>query len=186
MTAMLVLGRILQSLGWVWLIVGFVGPMFGFRALSFFPGILLVFIARVLRAQAARNAPPEEVVSEPAPERILNTDRVQPPPQRAEPRQVPTTPDPIFRAPETVIPEKVTAETVTPERRAREMDAPAIDDKGGGAGKEGLFERLALAGSALDDDSTHPPDIDELAGDLSPKSSADMIAEARQRWGKRP
>jgi hypothetical protein len=159
---MRVLGRILQAIGWVWVIVGFIGPMFGWNAPNFFPGIILLFVSRIFRAQGSRQSPSDEAADTPAqPERILNTDRLQPPaPPPAASHPVPGKPQPIFEKPET-----------------SEIESDPED---------GLLERVLLAGLAPSEEMDDRPEPDALIGDGQPKSSQDMIAEARKRWGKRP
>lgn len=162
---MRVVGRILQAVGWIWIVAGFAGPAFGFDAPNFFPGIILLFISRFFRANAARTEPPEDdgEATAPQPERILNTDRVQTPPPaprpapRPAPQPTPPRPDPIF--------EKPAAE---PEDIGTEED---------------LFERILLAGTAAADEMEKSA---EPGSDVKHKSSQDMIAEARERWGKKP
>ncbi|MGD2042931.1 MAG: hypothetical protein PVJ28_04715, partial [Acidimicrobiia bacterium] len=80
---MTALGRILQAIGWVWVALAFFG---GFINLPFdpniFPGLILIFISRVFRAQGARTTTAEqeeaETLEEQVEPRVLNTERSRP------------------------------------------------------------------------------------------------------------
>jgi hypothetical protein len=65
---MAALGRLLQVIGWLWLVAGFALPALDLAEINPFPGLILIFVARALRTQAARNAPPEPAAEEQAPE----------------------------------------------------------------------------------------------------------------------
>jgi hypothetical protein len=153
------IGRTLQIIGWLWLIAGFVGPRAGLPDVGIFPAFVLIFISRIFRTQARRNAPEEtvdEVEPEPqAPERILNTDRAPRPPP---------SPEPVVRYSE---PE--------PEPEPEERNE--------------LLERIALAGRDATTEEDSPTDAEDAAADAidvsGSMSSAEMIAQARKRWDRR-
>ena len=155
------LGRILQAIGWIWVIAGFAGPFGGFDVGGALPGVILIFIARVLRTQAARKIP-EDVAFEPEQStRILNTDRAPtatpaaaPPPPVLQPRVHPTPVPPI-------------------------TEPPAGDD-------DPLTRFLAGDGEPGPTEETTPsdstPSVSSESADDKPKTSAELIAEARRRW----
>jgi hypothetical protein len=177
------LGRLLQFIGWLWLVGGFVLPALDLADITVFPGLILIFVARALRTQAARNAPPEpdevELVTEP--ERILNTDR-----PRVEPKPSPKpSPQPVTIPLQTELSPKPTRPT----------------------SREGVIERIAAAGREVEADLTKPgprkpdltkpdltkpdrdePDVTAPRGETKPMSSEEMIAAAHRRWNadKRP
>lgn len=165
---MAALGRILQVVGWLWVAAGIAARFFDVVDLSVFPGIVLVFIARMLRTQAARRELPDlqsgdggvTDTVEPAPvERQLNTDRqrqTEPPPLT-----VYTNPDP---APE---PELEPEPEPEPER----------------VGSSELLERIA---SAAKSGGVEPVKTDEPADEegRTAMSSEEMIARAHKRWDK--
>jgi hypothetical protein len=167
---MAALGRLLQVIGWLWLVAGFALPALDLAEINPFPGLILIFVARALRTQAARNAPPEPAAEEQAPEeRILNTDRV-----RVEPQPSPKPPPP-------------SPQPVTIPRQTDPRPSPSAPSE-----RESLIERIAEAGREAEADLTQP-DLGELdvtapRGSAKPMSSAEMIAEARRRWNtdKRP
>lgn len=143
----------------MWVAASILIPMLGFGGLNLFPGIVLVFVARAIRTQAARNAPtdPEEVEPEPqidSSERILNTERRQPP--------SPPAPAQSYRAPEQ-----------RPEPAASERNE--------------LLEKIVLAGRETVEETS--PGLDERAPEeeidvMGPMSSAEMIARAHKRWDR--
>lgn len=162
---MTVLGRILQAIGWIWLALGFFGPAFDLPIQpNIFPAIIILFLARILRSQGERSAPEEpaevqQVEQEPQP-RALNTERVRTPeaPSQKSPPSSPVTQSP--RAP-------------TPEARRQEM-----------------LEQILVAGTDLATEAASPDPSpvaeEEVPGTYAPMSSAEMIAQARRRWNKRP
>ena len=162
---MAALGRILQVIGWLWFIAGFVGPMFDFDALNPFPGLVLVFIARIFRARARGEMPPGpgEGAGEPQPVPVEAP--------RPQPRQ-PTPPPPPNRV-ETPPPEDPKPES-KPERPVDERNQ--------------LLERIAMAGREASDEPAAPKrekkeDDSKPSGMVrTPMSSAEMIAQARKRW----
>lgn len=167
----------LQFVGWLWLIGGFVLPALGLADITVFPGLILIFVARALRTQAARNAPPDpaDVEPVPEPERILNTDRL-----RVEPKPSPKPPP--------------SPQPVSIPRQTERPSQPT-----GPSTRENVIERIAAAGRAVEtdlaeSDPTEPdrdePDVTGPRGDetTKPMSSEEMIAAAHRRWNtdKRP
>lgn len=162
---MTLLGRILQTVGWVWLALGFFGPIFSLPIrLNIFPAIIILFVARILRSQGARNAPeePEQVQpveQEPQP-RALNTDRVRT--EVASPQKTPP-----------AAPAAQPPRAQTPEAKRQEM-----------------LEQILVAGTDLAAETAVPEPgagaETELPGSTQPMSSAEMIAQAHKRWNKRP
>ena len=162
---MTALGRILQAIGWLWLALGFFGPAFDLPIQpNIFPAIIILFLARILRSQGERSAPEEPAEAQPVEQepqpRALNTDRVRSPetPPQKSPPSAPMTQS--SRAP-------------TPEARRQEM-----------------LEQILVAGTDLATETASPdpspvPDED-VPGTSAPMSSAEMIAQARGRWNKRP
>lgn len=160
---MAALGRLLQVIGWLWLVAGFVLPAIGLADITVFPGLILIFVARALRTQAARNAPPE-VDEEPEPEaRILNTDRVRVEPKPAE-KQPPPAP-----------------QQVTIPRQVEPLPKPPASSE-----RDSLIERIADAGreveAELSETDRAPLDVTASRGTSKPMSSEEMIAAARRRW----
>ena len=160
---MAAIGRLLQVIGWLWLVGGFVLPALGLADITVFPGLILIFVARALRAQAARNAPPEVVQEQPLEERILNTDRV-----RVEPKPSPKPAPPP--------PQQVNI----PRQTEQGPKPPAPSER------ESLIERIAEAGREAEADLTEtgraPLDVTAPRGVTKPMSSEEMIAAARRRW----
>jgi len=163
---MAALARIVQMVGWLWVIAGLVLPALGLADPSFFPGVILIFIARALRAQAARHAPPEEPEEQIVEaERVLNTERTRPQP-------IPTpakTPQP------------------GPSQDSRKTEQEPVADALKRTARDDLIERIAMAGREAGErspevaksDVTTPTTGEERQG---PMSSAEMIARARKRW----
>lgn len=162
---MTVLGRILQAIGWIWLALGFFGPAFDLPIQpNIFPGIIILFLARILRSQGQRSAPEEPaearpVEQEPQP-RALNTERIRTP---ETPSQKPPPSSPV------------THSTRAPSAEARRQE---------------MLEQILVAGTDLATEAASPepsPVADEeVPATPSPMSSAEMIAQARKRWNKRP
>lgn len=145
-----------------------------------FPGLILIFIARALRTQAARNAPVEDGHEEPAepaqPERPLNTDRIQ----RPAPR--PPSPDPVARYRE--------AEPAPRPERAHVPEPGPSADEGSEVGeRDNIIERIVIAGRQAATKESSQERVDSArsvrSGDTKPMSSAEMIAQARKRWDRK-
>lgn len=158
------LGRILQVVGWLWVVYGFVSPAFGLPDLSFFPGIVLVFVARILRNIGQRREMPDlgeaEPEAEPEPAsapRMMNTER-----QRQARQEGPETP---VLEPE---PEP------SPQRRNQLLDQIVGPGAGGG---EAEVEPQS-------DDEVDPDT--QVPSSRKPLSSAEMIARAHERWDSKP
>lgn len=158
---MAALARLLQTVGWLWVIAGFVLPVLNVADPSVFPGVILIFVARALRTQLARHAPPSESEQEPdEPARVLITER-----ERTAPTSEPArTPPPQ--------PPKPAAETPRQSAPTPTEDVSEPDDR------DELIERIALAGRAVSEPAT---DEERPA----PMSSAEMIAQAKRRWDKK-
>ena len=151
------LGRILQAIGWIWVIAGFAGPFGGFDVGGALPGVILIFVARVLRTQAARRSPEDLTLEPDQPTRVLNTDR----PPTAKP--APSPPPRSYPLP------------------ALPVEAPASS-----AGDDPLTRFLAGGDEPEPNKETTPsdstPSVSPAAADDKPKTSAELIAEARRRW----
>lgn len=177
---MAALGRVLQIAGWLWFAAGIVGPMVDYDVVNPFPGLILIFVARALRTQAARNAPyeeeSEEEAAEPAqPERPLNTDRIQ------RPAAPPPSPDPVTRYRE--------AEPA-PRPEPAYVPEPGPSDEDGETGeRENIIERIVIAGRQASTKDSSQDRVDSArsvrSGDTKPMSSAEMIAQARKRWDRK-
>lgn len=164
---MAALGRILQLIGWLWLVVGVFGRMFGFLELTVLPGIVLIFVARVVRNQAQQTEMPDlgdrtvvEDEPEPAPpERMMNTERR---------RQAPP-PDP---GPEPAYVEPPAKDQPRPMKR------------------NDLLEQIVGAGRQAEGAETSPEPEQLVPVDdpesRRPMSSAEMIARAHERWDSKP
>lgn len=161
---MTALGRILQVVGWLWVAAGILGPIVGYERVNFFPGLILVFVARAIRRQTAQRAPREagEDVRQPAetPERMLNTERVS----RTRPD-----PEPVIRYREAE--EQMTLD---------EVDPPAPP-------QEGLLDRIVSVGRDEEVESVEL-ESEPITGEgpRAPISSAEMIARAHRRWNRKP
>lgn len=158
------LGRILQVLGWLWFLAGIVGPIFGFERFNFFPGLVLIFIARVIRVQRGRTerAEPETQGSDretPALERVLNTER----------RQQPSAPSPS--------PRPAVDHTVEHSTQPEPMTKSSEE-------RDDLLERIVAAGREVADEVEEPeaPGPLPAPGSRAPMSSEEMIARAHRRW----
>jgi outer membrane biosynthesis protein TonB len=167
---MAALGRLLGILGWLWFIAGFVAPALDIADIEFFPGLILVFVGRMLRGQARRQEPEPEaepVTTEPPP-RQLNTERTKPEP----------TPQPVARTPPIL-----TTPTSPPPPIAPEMPAEEEEEEV----REKLFSAIRSAAAASADDEAGidvEVAVKDAAGD-KPLTSEEMIARARQRWDRR-
>lgn len=160
--------------GWLWVIAGFVLPALDLADPSVFPGVILIFVARALRTQLARHAPPEEVEEEPdEPARVLNTERARPVPT-PEPAKTP--------APEPPKPAQPTTRQPAPKTIA---DVSKPEDR------DDVIERIAMAGRAASEPTSpvgSPGVVKTPAKDeerQAPMSSAEMIAQAKKRWDKK-
>lgn len=172
---MAALGRLLQIAGWVWLAIGFLGPTLNLPIrLDIFPGIILVFVARILRTQANRRERQEE-----------SEGLEQRPPPRRQPRPGPVdrAPSPPVRSPRSPdVSSKERLEPASePEIYVDTLDDAAITEPAPES-VETLVERMVLA----DGERMESPGGEAAPEAGPPKSSAEMIAEARRRWGARP
>jgi len=193
---MTALGRVLQLIGWLWIAVGFFGPIVNIPDISVFPGIIILFVSRVIRKQGERTQRREEDVEyaqqQPTP-RPLNTQRSKPPtlqpkrapepgkasqPKRApEPRETPeprvaSTEEPLLRP----SPDLETASSAAPK--------PGGDEKG----RTEMLERVLLAGKRTTRAPRAPvyPKTKSEDEQGRPLTSAEMIARAHRRWDRKP
>lgn len=168
---MAAIARLLQAIGWVWVIAGFLLPAFGLARPNIFPGFILIFVARALRTQASRHAPPEEEVQVPAEtERVLQTQR-----DRSEPTAATPPPTPA-QAP------KPPREAAQPKVEPIVVSQPVERDD--------IIDRIAIAGRAASDErpESQKPTVPASSIGEEPKTpmtSAEMIAQAKKRWDKK-
>ena len=171
--AMAAIGRILQVIGWLWFIAGFVGPIFGFETVNPFPGLVLIFIARIFRTRARSEMPPGPADGQPQPQ----PQPVEPP--RPQPRQETSPPSPPK------LPEAGPKAAPKPEP---EYERP-VDER------NELLERIAAAGRDAaaepavaepkrQDTGSRKEESEPVDASREPMSSAEMIARARKRWDR--
>jgi hypothetical protein len=169
---MAAVGRILQIIGWLWFIAGIVGPIFDFESVNPFPGLVLIFVARVFRTRARSEMPqrPADTQMEPQPQPVETA--------RPEPRQ----PTPPPAAPKPTEPRSSEAKSEPKQERPVEE-------------RNQLLERIALAAREtaeepavpeLEKQSTQSKEREPTRPEevRAPMSSAEMIARARQRWDR--
>lgn len=163
---MAALGRILQIVGWLWLIGGFIGSLIGFISLNLLPGIILVFVARVIRKQAERTEMPElgdgsvEEQQQEAHQQVARQPAArEPEPREQYPRRSP--PEPYVVS----VPEEPSRER--PQETSQEM-----------------LERIVGIERAAPDEGEPVPATETAAVERprKPLSSAEMIARAHERW----
>lgn len=174
MGAMAALGRILQLIGWLWVLVGFIAPRvdfetFGLGSIGVLPGLVLIFIARAFRARARveEGQGSGEVRPDARPPSVENR------PQR---RQTPPPPAPTRTQPSPPVERKPKPEPMT------KAEPPPADEAD-------LLERIALAGRNAAEELSADEFKDELKSmrrddERKPMSSAEMIAQARRRWDR--
>lgn len=164
-------------IGWVWIAVGFLGPIVNLPSVSVFPGIIILFVARVIRKQGEQQTRPREESAEQAEDQVtprpLNTQRSRP---RLEPKKA-RQPSPAART-------GPRAEPTTepgPVPSSRDAGPPADE-------REELLERVLLVGQELTDEPPEPLYPEQISDDDegSPLSSAEMIARAHRRWDRKP
>lgn len=156
----------MQIVGWLWLIGGFIGGLIGFISLNLLPGIILVFVARVIRNQADTREMPE------LGEQQSVEEQQRPPAPTAETprRQAPPSPEPYV------------LETPSRTESARE---PLPDPKPAPRRRDLLEEVVGLDPDSGDDgagEETDLPSDQTAGGQRRPMSSAEMLARAHQRW----
>lgn len=163
---MAALGRILQIVGWLWLIGGFIGGLIGFISLNLLPGIILVFVARVIRNQADTRDMPE-LGEQPSVEEQQRppTPTAETPPQH----QAPPSPEPYVL-------ETPSRREPTPEPQPESKPAP----------RRRLLEEVAGLDPDRDDDASEetamPSDQPADPAQRRPMSSSEMLARAHERW----
>lgn len=155
-------------MGWLWLAAGFFDGFFDFANLSIFPGVILIFIARVLRSQAERTDLPELGTASPTEQSTMS----EPETGRGETldtEDLSKPQPPVIETP----PEPQPEPELEPESELIRRDTD-------------LFERILGSGS---DDSDGIPRSRRSAredsageGTTKPMSSEEMIARAHKRW----
>lgn len=159
------LGRILQVVGWLWVIAGIAGPIFGFSGFSFLPGIIVLFIGRIIRNQGVQKEMPElggqKEEHRPVSQNTRSTER-----PRMTPPRVPEPP-----ATEPAAETGETPELTPPPRKRNEMLEQIVI-----AGREAAAEEMSPSGP---DDEVEPGEGEEMR---RPMSSSEMIARAHRRW----
>lgn len=171
---MAILGRVLQVIGWLWIAASVLGNFVAIDIpeLNFFPGLILVFVSRVLRTQNRRRQPIEVTAGEATPTpgaptpRPLNTERLQEPQQVVGPAKT--------RTPPAKSPPPAKSEVVWPN-----------DHSAGTPEREDLIDQILVAGSELERQKAEIPNL-EPSHDGKQLTSAEMIARARQRWDRKP
>lgn len=164
---MAALGRILQIVGWLWLIGGFFGSIFGLISLNLLPGIILVFVARVIRNQAETREMPdlgEQTSAEPQEQPATRTA------ETSRQRQPAPSPEPYVLE--------------TPSRREPDR-APQPSPKSAPRRRDLLEEVVGLDPDRDDDASEETARSSDQMTDTEerrPMSSAEMIARAHERW----
>lgn len=157
----------MQIVGWLWLIGGFIGSIIGFISLNLLPGIILIFIARVIRNQADTREMPE-LGEQPS---VEEQQRPVPTPETPPRRQAPSSPEPYILE--------------TPSRR-EPVPEPQPDPKPAPRRRDLLEEVIGLDPDSEDDDASGetdmPFDQPADAGQHRPMSSAEMLARAHKRW----
>lgn len=173
---MAILGRILQVIGWLWVAASFLDGFLDVPLpdLNFFPGLIVIFISRALRAQGARRKQPEGTAVEtmttpgtPVP-RQLNTERLK------EPK---TSGGTAVKTAKTAPPKSqqpATSEVVWPK------DQPAKTPE-----RDDLIEQILVAGAGLQTEKSELSTLEPLHQG-KPLTSDEMIARARQRWDRKP
>lgn len=175
---MTALGRLLQVIGWLWIAVGFLGPIVNIPDVSVFPGIIILFASRVIRKlgeQAGREERDAEQVEEQEPSRPLNTERSQPPVMERK------TPEPELIPPERPRQRPVPA----PEENATTVPSSATEPEE----RTDLSNRVLLTGGRTTDKPKRPVYPTKTASapeQEAPLTSAEMIARARRRWDRKP
>ena len=169
---MAILGRILQFVGWLWIGASFFGNFIDLPNFGFFPGLILVFLSRLIRTQAKRQERAKEA-DEPigaTPEsslpRPLYTERSKQTPEAAKP-------EPVTR----------TAPKASP---VRQQVVWPKEESGAEPERDSLSEEILVAGSELADDKAAEGPVLEPSYEGKPLTSAEMIARARQRWDRKP
>jgi outer membrane biosynthesis protein TonB len=189
MGPMAALGRILQIIGWLWVLVGLVGPRagldaFGLDSIGVFPGLILIFIARAFRARARTEEEPAlgeaRQQARPAPGEG-RSERSQAPSPPAPARKEPPPPAPARREPSPPA-ERKPEPRPQAERKPEPKPRPKDEDD--------LLERIALAGRSAAEELSADDLEDQLESlrrdgdERKPMSSEEMIAQARQRWDR--
>ena len=164
---MAALGRILQIAGWLWLIGSFAGSILGLIGLNPLPGIVLVFVARVIRNQAnTREMPDLGGQTEGGHQERSDTRTVEAPRRR----QAPPSPEPyVLETPSRPEPVPETQSKPTPVHPRRDLLEEVVGPDA---------DREVDAGEKTPMSSDQTAD----AGQRRPMTSAEMIARAHERW----
>lgn len=160
-------GRLLGIVGFIWLALGLMSPFIDIPNVNILPGIILLFVARMIGRQASeagRNRPGGGVEQKPA-GRVLNT-------QRDRPSQPTFTPEPASRKPPPPAPLESVGPAVKSDQEKREiLEEIFVSDD------EAMMEEPAMPLAPEDDtDSFHSGQS---------LSSDEMIAQARRRWKRK-
>lgn len=198
------ISRLLQALGFILIFVGII-PIPGFPDIGIFPGIVLLFIGRIISKQTP-GPQTSSGRSRPTPQRVLNTERTprpaspaprrRPPVRRMEP-EPPSTPKPspepagkqsvlesILLAGSELAGEKaegggaIDETEVGPGMTSEEM----ITGKGAGRVVGDMEVGLGMTSEGL----IARKGIQDDMGIKPRMTSEEMVAEARKRWGHRP
>lgn len=165
---MAALGRILQIAGWLWLIGGFFGSIFGFISLNLIPGIILVFVARVIRNQAGTREMPD-LGEQPSVEEQQQpvTPTAEVPPQR----QPLPSPEPyVLETPSRREPAPEPHPSPKPAPRRRDLLEEVVGLDPDRDGDDASEETATTSDQMTDTDERRP------------MSSAEMLARAHERW----
>ncbi len=164
-------GRIITTIGILLIALAVVGGAVGWTQFGPVPGIVLIFMGRALAKQARRSDPSMDDLSK-AP---------SPAPQAARPAPVPRTPpqQPTLR------PKPTTASKPPAPTRVSAPRPTSEPEKAVTMGA--LHDALADIVDEREPSPPSPPmEIVADGGEFAPMSSEEMIARARERWGKRP
>lgn len=169
---MAAIGRILQVIGWFWFLAGIVGPAFDFDTVNPFPGLVLIFIARIFRTRA-RSEMPKGTADGQTPPQPEPVEAPGPQPAQQAPPFPPSRPEP-----------RPTAEPEPEPQYERPVDE-----------RNELLERIAAAGRQAAPEPAVSEPRPQGTGSRSeetkpteavrkPMTSAEMIARARERFDR--
>jgi hypothetical protein len=171
---MAILGRILQFAGWLWIAASFFGSFIDLPDVGFLPGLILVFVSRVLRTQIRRRQPSDEVAEVEAATpstqtpRPLYTERSKESADKAKP-------EPATRA--------TTSKQAPPKSQ---VVWPKDTPPDSSPQRDELLDKILVAGSELAEDKTGDLPTLEPSYEGKPLTSDEMIARARRRWDRKP
>lgn len=162
---MAIVGRILGIAGSVWIALGLFGHLINVPNVNPLPGIVLLFVAGVLRKQSSANRGTQDEDGQAMPVRAPTT--------RRAPRPDPTPPS------------KTGVSKPAPSASQRVVKPVAM----GEGEKMVTMDDEHLAGETSPDRDTMALPYDEEADSYhsgQALSSSEMIAQARRRWNRRP